>query len=320
MDGQERPIGAAVVANGELVTSFTPFAIHTFAVTLGASPSNARESDPASAPVTLPFDRAVASHDGTASVGGFDSAGRAIPAEMLPTKIPYAGITFSLPQAREGVPNAVTARGQTIKLPAGYTRAYLLAASADGDQHVSMKVGDKTTDLTIQDWGGFVGQWYQRVMKRVEAPPPSAEELARAAQQRARQDSIQRARIDSVRRVGGDTMAVINGRGGRGAGGRGGGGRGNGPRMINVLDTLNAAFVKDAPIAWFASHRHTAAGANEIYEYSYLYAYELDVPAGATTITLPKNENVRIMAVTLSKEGAAVRPAKPLYDTFAKEK
>jgi alpha-mannosidase len=87
--------------------------------------------------------------------------------------------------------------------------------------------------------------------------------------------------------------------------------------MVSVLDSLNAAFVKTAPIAWFASHRHTAAGANEIYDYSYLFGYALDIPAGATTLTLPDDPDVRIMAVTVSKEPRLmVRPAQPLYDTF----
>ncbi|HYV97574.1 MAG TPA: hypothetical protein VE967_08985, partial [Gemmatimonadaceae bacterium] len=282
---------------------------------LGAPASRAPE--PSSQPVALQYDRSVASRDGMASQGGFDKEGRAIPAEMLPAKIPYGGIRFTLPAARESVMNAVTAKGQTIKLPDGYSRVYVLAA-AEGDQSVSFKVGDRASNIVVQDWSGFVGQWFQRVMKRVEAPPPTPEEIARQQQQQARQDSILRARVDSARKAGGDTMAVINGRGGRGAGGRGGNGRGNnnGPRMISVLDSLNTAFMKTAPIAWYASHRHNAAGENQIYEYSYLFAYELEIPKGAKTLTLPNNENVRVMAVTVSKEGGAVTPAGALYDTF----
>ncbi len=86
--------------------------------------------------------------------------------------------------------------------------------------------------------------------------------------------------------------------------------------MIQVLDSLNPAFIKDAQIAWYASHRHNAQGVNQIYEYSYLFAYAMDVPAGATTLTLPNNENVRVMAVTVSKEPGMVKAAAPLYDTL----
>ena len=69
-------------------------------------------------------------------------------------------------------------------------------------------------------------------------------------------------------------------------------------------------------MAWFASHRHASDGSNDAYAYSYLYAYAIDIPAGATTLTLPSNERIKILAVTVSKEGEMVRPVAPLYDTL----
>ena len=74
---------------------------------------------------------------------------------------------------------------------------------------------------------------------------------------------------------------------------------------------------KTAGVAWYASHHHTAAGRNEPYQYSYLFAYELDLPAGTKTLTLPVNDKVRILAVSVAKEDPAVKPAAPLYDTLA---
>jgi alpha-mannosidase len=44
--------------------------------------------------------------------------------------------------------------------------------------------------------------------------------------------------------------------------------------------------------------------------------YTLDVPANAQTLTLPNNENVRILAITGSNEHSIVTPARPLYDTL----
>ena len=79
---------------------------------------------------------------------------------------------------------------------------------------------------------------------------------------------------------------------------------------------ITPGFIKRAPIAWFASHRHTPAGTNEAYAYSYLFAYTIDVPAGAKTLTLPNNDNVRILAITASNERSSVKPAHPLYDTL----
>jgi len=69
-------------------------------------------------------------------------------------------------------------------------------------------------------------------------------------------------------------------------------------------------------VAWFASHRHSADGANEPYAYSYLFAYSLEVPAGAKTLVLPNNERIRILAITVANDFGDVRPAQPLYDTL----
>lgn len=55
-------------------------------------------------------------------------------------------------------------------------------------------------------------------------------------------------------------------------------------------------------MAWFASHHHNAAGANEPYAYSYLFAYEIDAPANAKTLTLPTNGKLRILAITVANE------------------
>ena len=81
---------------------------------------------------------------------------------------------------------------------------------------------------------------------------------------------------------------------------------------------ITPGFIKRAPLAWFASHRHTPDGTNDAYAYSYLFAYTIDVPANARTLVLPNNDNVRIMAITGSNERARITPAQPLYDTLEK--
>ncbi len=122
--------------------------------------------------------------------GGFDGKGNAIPAEMLPAAIAYHGVEFQLAPAKTGVPDAVVAKGQAIPLPSGhYNRVYLLAASADGDQTAAFRVGAKTANLNIEDWGGFIGQWDTRIFKNQDdrnwaisahhAPWPPADEQQR---------------------------------------------------------------------------------------------------------------------------------------------
>jgi len=91
---------------------------------------------------------------------------------------------------------------------------------------------------------------------------------------------------------------------------------GGAPRMRTVMDYagLKPGYVKPAAVAWFASHRHAAAGDNEPYAYSYLFAYAVDVPAGATTLTLPDNDKIRVLAVTAAHEVPSLRPAQSLVD------
>ncbi len=99
-----------------------------------------------------------------------------IPAEMLPKSIDYAGIHFNLASTGDGKPDAVVSRGQKISLPAGkFTRVYILAASMDGDQNATFKIGDKAVDLTVQAWNGYIGQWDNRIWKATTTQvPPGA--------------------------------------------------------------------------------------------------------------------------------------------------
>lgn len=161
VNGQEQPVGSATVTSGALVTSFSAYQPRTFALRLAAAPVKAGTVH--STPVTLSYDTAAASNDGQHSGEGFDGKGNALPAEMLPETILFNGVEFKLASAKAGTPNAITAKGQEINLPAGrFNRVYLLAASTDGDQKASFEVGGKPVDLNIQDWGGFIGQWDDR--------------------------------------------------------------------------------------------------------------------------------------------------------------
>jgi alpha-mannosidase len=286
VDGQERPIGTATVSKGEVVTSFSPNQIHSFAVKL--APPSDKIAAVESQALLLKYDLSVASRDGRPGDGSFDwlpnnqtaSQGKALPAEMLPREIVFGGIRFSLAPA--GKPNAVVSSGQTIALPPGkYNRVYLLAA-ATGDQKATFKVGEKPFELTIQDWSGFIGQWDARrwIQKEVQIPgrtaPPGTPPDIAAQMQRTR------TRVDAY----------------------------------GEMTGITPAFIKRAPVAWFASHRHAADGANEPYAYSYLFAYPIDLPAGAKTLTLPNNERIRILAITVANEPGEIKPAQPLYDTL----
>jgi len=161
VNGQEQAVGTARVSGGALVTSFAAYQPRTFAVKLAKGATKVPVVQ--SVPVPLKYDLAAASSDGTRSVGGFDGEGNALPAEMLPELIAFNDVQFQLAPAKTGAPNAAIAKGQIIDLPSGqYNRAYVLAASADGDQKAIFEAGGKKVELTVQDWGGFIGQWDDR--------------------------------------------------------------------------------------------------------------------------------------------------------------
>ena len=284
INAQEQPVGSASVEGGELVTSFGAYQPRSFAINV-AGPSE-RMATPQFASVSLPYDVAVASAEDRPASGCFDCwfdrpaatpQGKALPAEMLPGKIDYAGITFTLVPATTGEPNAVTTKGQTIQLPAGnFNRIYLLAAAANGDEQATFKIGEQSTTLNIEEWTGFVGQWDTRIWKSAEEVVPADGD--------GRQSPSARPRT----------------------------------RMNEYAEMvgLRPGFIKRADIGWFASHRHDAGARNEAYAYSYLFAYVLNVPSGASTLTLPRNPNIRVLAATVASESAQVSPAQPLYDTL----
>ena len=85
----------------------------------------------------------------------------------------------------------------------------------------------------------------------------------------------------------------------------------------NGLPTgLTPGFVKRTPVAWFATHHNTPQG-DAYYEYSYLFQLSYDLPAGTKKLTLPNNPNIRVFAISVSRQPTATPAAAPLYDTLA---
>ena len=278
---QEQELGAATVQNGSLVSSFKGYEPKTFALRL--APAKEHVAGLNSQPVALTYDLAAATNDDAKTPnGGFDGEGNAYPAEMLASDLTYNGVAFKLAHAATGTPDAVVAKGQTIALPAGrFNRVYVLAA-AKGDQSVVFTVGKQPQSVTVENWGGFIGQWDTRLWK--ETPRDWAISAHPGAWPPA--DLAQRESWAPALKFPDDYVGLREG------------------------------YIKPANVAWYASHHHTAAGLNEPYQYSYLFAYALDVPAGATTLTLPNNPNVRVFAVSAAEEAPAVTAGAPLFDTL----
>jgi alpha-mannosidase len=298
VNGQELPLGSASVVDGALETSFKPYQPRTFALKLGAP--TVHEAGITSQPVTLKYDLAVASNDDTKSIGGFDKQGDTMPAEMLPSELKIDGVKFTLPPAATGTPDAVAAKGQSIPLPEGkFNKVYVLAASADGDQRATFKVGKTPVSLTVEDWGGFIGQWDTRLWK---SKPDSVTEGGGRRGTPEHQVPLRKDYAISANHQSWDLKS--------------GGTPDWSPKYPEDYLGLRPGFIKPATLAWYVSHHHNAEGLNEPYQYSYLFVYALDLPANARTITLPENAGIRIMGISVAAEEPTVIPAQPLFDTL----
>lgn len=273
--GIERHLTELPVKAGNLVFNLRPFEIKSFALQVGPGPVRSKPSRYQTIP--LPYELAVASSDGSFNQRGFDAAGRSLPAEMLPREISFGGISFRLGPS-DGL-NAVVCKGQTIPLPeANNRRIYILAASASSDQRAVFWVDDQPVELCIPSWKGFIGQWDNR--------------LWRIKQELISPRSPQASPITSPTLI---------------------------PQPPLIRETMEFAglvpgYIKPAMVAWFASHTHGVNGLNEPYSFCYLFSSVIEAPDGAKTLTLPRNESLRVLAITVSEEGPQVIAAASLYD------
>ena len=66
---------------------------------------------------------------------------------------------------------------------------------------------------------------------------------------------------------------------------------------------MEEPFIKPSRVAWIGTHRHTASGGVDPYVFCYLFSLGLPLTpqeaSGRVRLTLPDNENIRVMAVTL---------------------
>ncbi len=153
INGQEQPMGAATVQNGQMVFDMAPYRPRAFALTL--APNAAPLPAPRSKPLALPFNAAVANN--------FDGKGDSLPADQLPATLVSDGVLFHLGPASAGSKNAVICRGQTLSLPPGKSRRLsLLASAVGGDAPVTFLIAGHPVRRTIQAWDGYVGQWDNR--------------------------------------------------------------------------------------------------------------------------------------------------------------
>jgi alpha-mannosidase len=161
VNGQEKKIGSADLSGGSLNLDMTKFEIRTFAVKFE------KVSQPLSKPVqdfvALAYDEDGFSFDTKRSDGNVVN-NLNIPAEAISSEVVSEDIKFRIGNTADGQKNMIGAKGQKITLPSGeFNKLYILAAATE-DTQGALKIGGKTVNVNFQDWTGFVGQHYGRVL------------------------------------------------------------------------------------------------------------------------------------------------------------
>ena len=161
VNGQEETLGNATLQNGQLSFDLKGFGLRAYALKL--APPATPVASVASQVVPLVYDTDVASSRAKRDDGAMSADGGAYPAELFPKTLDREGVDFKLGSAADGDKNALTARGQSLDLPAGnYNRVHLLVA-ADGDTTSQIKIGSLEQPFNVPNWTGYVGQWDNRL-------------------------------------------------------------------------------------------------------------------------------------------------------------
>ncbi len=84
--------------------------------------------------------------------------GCSLPAEQCPPSITASGITFRMPDPSAAA-DVLVAREQTLEIPKGTTKLYMLAASTLGDEEAVFYVDGKEKKLTIFSFREPIGRW-----------------------------------------------------------------------------------------------------------------------------------------------------------------
>ncbi len=280
LNGQEMPLGSATVSGGALSASFTPFQIHTFAVKL--APAQAHVAPAKSVAVALKYDAAVATATGKPGAGCMD---------CLLQDPTAQGQGHSLPA--EMLPGSIDFDGVRFHLaPPGKNDAVIARG-----QTVSLPAGDFDRVYVL----AAASSGDQKADFKVGDKSTSVdipEWTGYLGQWDNRGWNIHQETVPPEPGSSSDPTTRT---------------------VMEFTGQITPGFIKRADVAWYASHRHGTDGSNEPYSYSYLFAIPLALPSGAKTITLPNNEKIRVLAVSVAKDHAPAMAAQPLYDVLGKD-
>ncbi len=81
---------------------------------------------------------------------------------------------------------------------------------------------------------------------------------------------------------------------------------------------IEPPYWKNVSIAWIGTHLHEKDGAFDPYSYCYLFMYAIPISKSPSTLTLPKDERIKLFALTAADNANALTvPAQPLFDQLS---
>jgi alpha-mannosidase len=73
--------------------------------------------------------------------------------------------------------------------------------------------------------------------------------------------------------------------------------------LVSDTERMVPGYTKPAPVAWVGTHRHERRGADEPYVLTQLFRYRVPLGQFPSSVTLPDDENLRLVAMTVRRGG-----------------
>jgi alpha-mannosidase len=87
-------------------------------------------------------------------------------------------------------------------------------------------------------------------------------------------------------------------------------------RLVSDASEILPAYINQTPVAWAGTHRHNSDGKDDIYTFTYVYARRITLPRDASTLVLPDNPNIKLLAASVAgNQHDLIHAARVLYDT-----
>ncbi|MEA4937593.1 MAG: glycoside hydrolase family 38 C-terminal domain-containing protein [Paludibacter sp.] len=160
VNGQEVKTGTVMFSGKKLTFNMGHYTIKSFAVKL----KRMRDVQQDQQNIKLPYNFDAFSFDQNRWDTQLEKR-LSYPAELIPQTIACGDINFRMGDVEDQKMNVVVCKGQSVELPEGYQKVYLLLASASKDIKAGFLLGSKKYEVSVPWWRGMYGQHYRRIFE-----------------------------------------------------------------------------------------------------------------------------------------------------------